>query len=727
MAVVAAATVLSGVPAAAEDLRLTVSLDGTWQVEDSVSANAMPQTWGHEVRVPGLVHLARPAFPDVDRYDSRELIDNRIRAGRLPASARIAGGGIPRQERNYFWHRRTFRVPARRQVAVLEVAKAQFGTAVWLNGRKVGEHPGCFTAGYFDLTDAIDWDGENELIIRIGAHPGVLPPSVPTGTDLEKLKWTPGIYDRVRLLLSDNPVIETIQVAPRLEPRGIVVQTVLRNYGDAVTTALAHEVREWASGTAVARTGPSRVELVPGETRTVVHEIAMPDARLWSPEEPFLYVVRSSTGGDDVETRFGVREFRFDTVTKRAYLNGRPYFLRGSNIALHRFFEDPESGRLPWDESWVRRLLGEIPKRMHWNAFRFVIGPVPKLWFDIADEVGLLIQNEYFIWTGEPGEIRSERWKEWSVDQLLADFREYMRDHWNHPSQVIWDAANETDSALLRDRIVPEVRSLDLSNRPWDNGYNLPSGPDDPVEDHPYLFFRVYQGGSFGMEELEEMTGGKSMYRPHPTAHAILLNEYGWLWVGRDGTPTELTEEIYRNLLGPHAGAAERLELNAYLVAGLTEYWRAHRNFAGVLHFVYLTSSHEGAYTSDHFRDVTALDLHPQFEQSVGEAFKPLGLYINFWQDTLPRGAHREFAVMMVNDHPYAVSGTLRLAFVAEDGTEAGGAGVPFELPALGAHTFGITLEAPKTPGRYVLRAKAQSKDAGADGPTLSRRKVRVE
>ena len=37
-----------------------------------------------------------------------------------------------------------------------------------------------------------------------------------------------------------------------------------------------------------------------------------------------------------------MREFRFDTATRRAYLNGKPYFLRGSNITLHRFFEDPQ-------------------------------------------------------------------------------------------------------------------------------------------------------------------------------------------------------------------------------------------------------------------------------------------------------------------------------------------------------------------------------------------------
>ncbi len=59
------------------------------------------------------------------------------------------------------------------------------------------------------------WDGENEIVVRIGAHPAVLPANVNAGTDFEKNRWTPGIYDSVSLALADNPVIETVQVAPR--------------------------------------------------------------------------------------------------------------------------------------------------------------------------------------------------------------------------------------------------------------------------------------------------------------------------------------------------------------------------------------------------------------------------------------------------------------------------------------------------------------------------------
>ncbi len=129
---------------------------------------------------------------------------------------------------------------------------------------------------------------------------------------------------------------------------------------------------------------------------------------------------------------------------------------------------------------------------------------------DYADEAGLLIQNEFFIWTGHG---TPEPWRQWDTHELIGEFKEYMRDNWNHPSQAIWDAANETEADVLGEKVIPAVRGLDLSNRAWENGYNLPSGPDDPVEDHPYLFNKP----AFQMSDLEKMTGGRSTNSGHPT------------------------------------------------------------------------------------------------------------------------------------------------------------------------------------------------------------------
>jgi beta-galactosidase len=239
------------------------------------------------------------------------------------------------------------------------------------------------------------------LIVRVGAHPGVLPPFVSGGTDFEKIRWTPGIYDNVSLALTENPVLDSVQVAPKIADSSIVVQTALRNLGNnPVSFRLTQQVHGWKGSAIVTTSAPRSIVLAPGESKVVLQSIPMPGALLWSPESPNLCVLETGTGGDTASTRFGMREFRFDTATKRAYLNGHVYFMRGSNITLHRFFEDPLSGTLPWDEAWVRKLLVEIPHEMHWNSFRFCIGPVPDQWLDIADEAGLLIQNEYFVWTG---------------------------------------------------------------------------------------------------------------------------------------------------------------------------------------------------------------------------------------------------------------------------------------------------------------------------------------
>jgi beta-galactosidase len=703
--------------------RATIPLDGEWQIEDSLSPDTAPSTWRHSVQVPGMANLAKPGFPDVDRYLTRENILNQVAFGLFPKGSPLPEPG-PQQNRNYFWYRKLFRAPARRQVALLRIDKAQFGTAVWLNGRKIGEHAGCYTAGYFDITGAMDWTGENRLLVRIGAHPGVLPENIPSGTDFEKTRWTPGIYDSAAVLLSDNPVIASVQVAPRIQSSEIVVQTRLKNQGRAAARfELRQRVSTWKESREVSRPAPQSVELAPGEEKAITQTIPIPAAQLWTPETPFLYVLETSSGGDSASTRFGMREFRFDTATRRAYLNGKIYFMRGSNITLHRFFEDPDAGALPWTETWLRKLLVDIPKRMNWNSFRFCIGPVPDKWLDIADEAGLLIQNEYFIWTGHPSWASNYKHTPWDADELVRQYSEWMRDNWNHPSVVIWDANNETYDPVFADKVIPAVRGQDLSNRPWENSYNGPAGPDDPVEEHPYLQSpgSLPGGKPFEMTDLEGMTSyGRSINVP--SGHATIANEYGWLWLLRDGTPTLVSKPVYDRLMGPAAKPQDRLALDAYLVAGETEFFRAHREYAGVLHFVYLTFCYPNAYTCDHFQDIPSLKLQPEFADYVREAFKPLGVYIDFWHPTLKPGSDRRFPIMMVNDKDEMVQGKLVLSLEHEGGGELARREVPFAIPGLGQQTYEIAFRVPQGEGRCLLKAAAYA--AGSSESTLSRRKV---
>ena len=237
----------------------------------------MPAVYSHKVPVPGLAHSAVPGFKDVDEFESRQLIQNRVARGLAPASALVSNAGVSRQERNWFWYRRQFDVPAHRSVATLRINKAQFGATVWVNGQKVGEHLPCFTAAIFDVSDKLR-QGSNEIVVRVGAHPGVLPSTVSAGTDFEKNRWTPGIYDSVSLALSDNPAIETVQVAPSRDLDSITVQTKVRNHSSQpVAFSLTQAVHGWKSDAVVASAPAMQFRLAAREERTVTQKIA--DAR----------------------------------------------------------------------------------------------------------------------------------------------------------------------------------------------------------------------------------------------------------------------------------------------------------------------------------------------------------------------------------------------------------------------------------------------------------------
>ena len=699
---------LAGASLAAE--RNTVSLDGSWEIQDSVAADQMPTAYHHHVPVPGLAHLAVPGFANVDEFESYENHGNRVRFNRDPGKEEYRPDmvGVSHQERNYFWYKRVFKAPARREVAILKVNKAQFGTAVWLNGKKIGEHFGCFSPAYFEVTDGLRWDQENTLIIRIGAHPGVLPTAVPAGIDGEKTYWTPGVYDSVSLRLADNPIIESVQVAPQLSPSQIVVQTVVRNYGEARSLHLENTVE--------GRTAVEDTPLAARARKTILQRIPMPAARLWTPEQPNLYTLETSTGGDTANTRFGMREFRFDTATKRAYLNGRVYFLRGSNLCFHRFMEDPKGGALAWDRAWVHKLLAEVPKQLHWNAFRVCIGPAPDFWLDIADEAGLILQYEFPVWG-----YRSA----WSTQEMITEYSEWMGNAWNHPSIGWWDACNETHADVLAE-IIRAVRPLDLTHRSWDNGYNPPDDPDDPVEDHNYLYIGdIFPGDHlFRTEELEDGTGAKGTNSPHPTGHAAVLNEYDWIWVNRDASSTVLSIPLFHRLVGEDKSGRDYVKFAAYLWAGLTEYWRAHRNYAGVLCFTYLTMSHRDAYTGDFFQDIEKLQLQPEYQDALTNAFSPVGVYLNFWQPKLKAGDTHDMAVSLVNDEYQAATGKVALT-VEMEGRELTRREVDVRVSALGQQTY--VLHVPFPPNKGACEIKATLHRAGTADEVVSKRKTELE
>ncbi len=640
-AVVAVAVGLAAADVCAGD-RVVVSLDGTWQIAEGSLAQP-PAEFAHTAPVPGLADLATPPFESPGATVS---LDDRGKPWLKPADPR----------REAFWYRRTFQLdgplPA---VALLKVHKARYGTKVLLNGQAVGEHGPCFTPGWFDVRPYLKPAGaQNELLIRVGASLAQVPPNLTDGWDNEKSRYIPGIYDSVELILCGTPHVVNVQTVPDVEQRSVRAVIELANAGAAAgPTKLKGTVREAKSGCVAGNAELDASAPSAGTTNKVELTVAIRDAHLWTPEDPFLYELEIDTGADVARTRFGLRTLTTDPASGRVILNGRPYYLRGSNVCIYRFFEDAERGTLPWDREWVRKLHRRF-KEMHWNSLRYCIGFPPELWYEIADEEGILIQDEFPIWYSRA----KDGWPEAITPaDLTAEFTEWMRERWNHPCVVIWDAQNETSNDRVIAAAIQQVRGLDLSRRPWDNGWGTPHQPGDISEGHPYRSSRP----GFRLANLARETGIPDNGPRQGAGPPYLINEYGWLWINRDGSLPTLTVDVYKRLLGENASAEDRRRYYARTLAAKTEFWRVRRQCAGVLHFCGLGYSRPDGQTSDNFTDVKALEFEPHFFRFVRDAFAPVGVVIDFWEDRVAKGTAASIPVRVVNDLEADWSGQVML------------------------------------------------------------------
>jgi hypothetical protein len=415
-----------------------------------------------------------------------------------------------------------------------------------------------------------------------------------------------------------------------------------------------------------------------------------------------------------VKVRFGMRSFRFDPESKRAILNGKPYFLRGTNVCAYRFFEDAERGDRPWRAEWVRRLHDKF-KSMNWNAMRWCIGFPPDFWYDIADESGWLIQDEFPIWILGPGDKGRENLQ---AEKVIPEYTEWMRERWNHPCVVIWDAQNESHTKETG-KALQAVRHLDLSNRPWENGWAEPQAPTDCVEAHPYLMIGLFNpawagGRKFaGLKDMPSVSGVPDLNADQRKLKVpILINEYAWLWLNRDGSPTCLTEAVYEKLLGKNATVEQRRRFYARTLAAKTEFWRCRRECAGVLHFCGLGYSRagdkprpEGGATSDHFTDLENLTFEPNFEECLREAFNPVGLMLDFWAEELACGEKREVKVCVINDLDKAWSGDVKVT-IRQGDRAVFEKTQPVAVAALGREIPSFEVVAPAAAGPCLMQAE---------------------
>ena len=319
------------------------------------------------------------------------------------------------------WYRRTFTVANEdlgRRIR-LELDGAYRDARVFVNGFFVGEEPSGYLPASYDITDYVNYGGENVVAVRVDA-------SMEEGWFYEGA----GLYRHVWLL----------KTAPLHVARfGTFVQTTIAgaNATVSIETTTTNEGREAADysieqtllapdGNLVARR-ESRAGLLAGGSDTRRDEFTVTAPQLWSLEHPTLYrmVTRLRQNGaivDTYETPFGIRTLRFDPDAG-FFLNGKHVVLKGTNnhqdhagigVAL------PDA----MQELRIRRL-----KEMGSNAYRCSHNPPTPELLDACDRLGMLVIDENRLMGSNP----------WHLRQLSDMIR---RDR-NHPSVILWSLGNE--------------------------------------------------------------------------------------------------------------------------------------------------------------------------------------------------------------------------------------------------------------------------------------------
>ena len=322
--------------------------------------------------------------------------------------------------------------------ALVEFESVMHDAEVFVNGTQVVSHPYGYTNFYVDVSSLLKCGAENE--IRVIAHNNEHPNS----------RWYPGtgIYRPVYMYLADEAYIPVngvqirtlsirpakVEIAVRTSVPGKVAVEIVRE-GKSVVKADMDTAA--APFTPVPATfGSSAQTLSPAQQceNVAVFQLEIPDAKLWSCDEPNLYTCRATFAADETVETFGIRELKWGP-DEGMTINGQRVILRGA--CIHH--DNGILGACTFPEAEERRV--RILKEAGYNALRSAHNPCSKWLLDACDKLGMLMMDEYV-----------DHWyihkTKYDYVQGLAkwwqdDLREMVEKDFNHPSVIMYSTGNE--------------------------------------------------------------------------------------------------------------------------------------------------------------------------------------------------------------------------------------------------------------------------------------------
>lgn len=492
------------------------------------------------------------------------------------------------------WFRREFAIPDdwKCERVLLRFGGVKYNSRVLVNGKNVD---GCFN-GYdafeLDITDAVRFGETNTLTVGVHDWTGIFAGEKVDFSHIgswDAVRGAPrdrilspigghyqlyGIWDDVTLRAVPGVRVSEIVIEPSVRKSRIDFRLTVTNSGsDRYQGRLEVRVYAWdgsprdargqwqTAGDPVCRMPAQAIEIAPGETAPVNVRLERPPLKLWWPHDPRLYIVEARLSGADVLTeRFGYREL---------WTSGPDFYLNGAKTHLLATSWWPAMPPLP--RAQVVEQIRAI-KAMNCTTFRTHTQPWPELWYEVADEMGLMMIPEGAIWNDdECYRVEDVRFWDNYADHLTAMVRTLR----NHPSVVMWSLENEFWGSRAKDDTTGEeglarmgraVKALDPTRPITFESDGDPGGTADVIGIHypnEYPGVRLWPDAGWWLDEARQLPvfwDGKPFRWDHEKP--LYIGEY--LWVP-SATPASHTL-----FFGDEAYADHR----AYRTKAKAESWR---------------------------------------------------------------------------------------------------------------------------------------------------------
>jgi hypothetical protein len=491
------------------------------------------------------------------------------------------------------WFRTTFALPAGLAGTQLKLkfGGVKYNAQVWLNGTFIGSYLNGYEPFAFDITAAALVGQTNELIVGVTDWTATFAQGVnftnqPAGVDARYFVnnniLAPiggryeqyGIWQPVKIVSMPAVSIADVFVMPSVRSNRLTVRLTVRNdSGSPQTVNLTNSVLDGA--VTVLSLPAQQVVIAAGASTQLDLTVPWSNPHLWSHRDPYLYqlatTIASGAGQDQLRTRFGFREFW--TQGGRFYLNGTP-------INLLATATWPPFDLL--DTNQIRQVLNDI-KAGNNVAVRFHTQPWDEPWYQIADEVGLLVVEECAVWC-DPAAYKLSAATFWTnyAQHISAAVQ---RDH-NHPSIVLWSLENEILSCggqTLYSGTVTNLAALGITlkgldpTRPVTYESDLdPNGAADVLGLHyPHDFpdYHVWPNDAYWMNQpiaRDWMPGGQWIW---DHSKPLYIGEFLWIpgtsaqyFTILFGDDAYFDPALYRNL---SKGLTWQMQIQAYRSYGV--------------------------------------------------------------------------------------------------------------------------------------------------------------